>query len=224
VPQAGAGQPRNVAYVVAQSQKALGTADQYVVHTVSTIDGRSTQDTWADGTGTGSLSAVGPAGAPQRAYLTTVQGGDLVLLDVDYQAHTWSKSVLPNGLRGDMPAGALGVPYGDPAEIRSQLASGNLSLVGTEQVAGRTADHLRMNLTGDDAKQAGADLWVDDASYLPMKVSGHKGQYHFTVSFDWLSRSPENLAKIQLTPPVGFTQVPFNEEGGGAPASASPRG
>ncbi len=216
--QAGPAQPHNVAYVVAQSQKALSSIGDYVVHSVTTVDDGTVHDTWSDVTGQAMAGTTTAAGAANQAISMTIHGDQLVLLTVDYQHHTWWQDKLPKPDK--LPAGAFGVPYGDPSEIRTELGSGDLTLIGTEQVDGRTAEHLRLNAGDFEPGQVGMDLWVDEASYLPVKLTGHKGTVNFTVSYEWLPRTPENLAKTTLAVPSGFTQTPIDKAANPAPTGS----
>lgn len=216
--QAGGAKVHTVAYVSEQSQKALANIADYVAHTVTTIDGTPNGDTWSDGAGVRYRGDSGPAGAPTRSYLITLDNGVLHLLLVDFSRHTYYRDQRP---ADGAPFGqAAGVPYGDPAELRADLASGQITLVGTEQVDGRSTEHLRLNLSGEDAKVAGMDLWVDSDSYLPVKMLARKGPYHITVTYEWLPRTPENLAHLELTVPAGYTEQD-GPEGGGAPRPSS---
>jgi len=218
--QADGAKVHTVAYVSAQSQKALANIESYVAHTVTVVDGVHNGETWSDGAGLRYRGESGPAGAPERSYLIAKVDGKVTILDVDYTRHTYFQQEMPG--RAAPFGQAAGVPYGDPTELRDALASGQITLVGTEQVDGRSTEHLRLNLSGEDAKQAAMDLWVDSESYLPVKMVARKGPYHINVSYEWLPRTPENLAHLELTVPAGYTRADGPEGGGGPQPSGTP--
>jgi hypothetical protein len=223
--QSGAGDDRSangapsiltVAYVVDRAQQALDATADSVVHTVTTVDDGTAIDSWSDLAGPVGVSTVRIAGQLAWATRTSVEGDRITLLSVDYRRHTWQRDTLPREAK--MPAGAYGVPYGDRDVIRENLASGQLELVGTEQVAGHTAEHLRLVLPTDEQALAGMDLWVDSTTYAPVQLTGHKGKVTFTVKYDWLPRTPENLARLTLAPPADFTEGAAPAGGAATPA------
>jgi hypothetical protein len=214
---AGAAQPHTVAFLVAHTQQALDATGSSIIHTVTNVDDGTVVDTWSDLTGARMVSSTGPAGAPVRATQESVNGNQLITLDVDYARHVWWRDT---GSRPDklITGIILGVPYGDPDSIRADLARGELVLVGTEQVAGHATEHLRMTVDPGEAAAAAADLWVDSTTFLPVRMIGQKGPRDFTVTYEWLPRTAQNLARLELTPPAGFTEKP-NGGKDGAPAS-----
>jgi hypothetical protein len=190
---------RDVAYVSQQSQQALGTIDQYVVHETYTADGQPKGQDWADGQGSRWLSVREPVSDPPFATLNTIEGGKSTFLIVDYRAHTWFRSELPatSDIKG------LGIAFGDTDALRTDLKNGLYVIVGQEQVDGRDAVHLRYN--PPPGEPAHAQLWVDPQSFLPLKWIGDKG-VPVATTFEWLPRTPENLARIALPVPAGFTE------------------
>ncbi|HWB38255.1 MAG TPA: hypothetical protein VHA75_19725 [Rugosimonospora sp.] len=220
--QAGGTQPRDVAYVVARSEQALDAASGSIVHVTTTLDGGNAQDAWADPAGQKVVSTSSEGGTPRFAYLMAIKSDRLTILSVDYARQVWWLD--SNQRPGKVPAGALGVPYGDPAEVRAALAGGDLVLVGSEQVDGHATEHLRLSVDSEDSVSVGQDLWVDATSYLPVKLTGHKGPNQFAVGYEWLPRTPENVAKVALTPPAGFTEQPLDEAGNPLGPTPSPKG
>jgi hypothetical protein len=204
--QAGGAQPHTVAFLAAHTEQALDGTGGSIIHTVTNVDDGTVIDTWSDLTGARMVSSAGPAGAPARTFQESVSGDQLVVLAVDYAHHTWSRETMSRPEK--LPDGALGVPYGDPDSIRADLTRGALVLVGSEQVAGHATEHLRLTVDTSDTAPAAEDLWVDSTTFLPVKMTGRKGSSHFTVSYEWLPRTAENLARLELNPPAGFTEQP----------------
>jgi len=217
----GAAQPRTAAFLAAHTEQALDGTGDSIVHTVSNVDDGTVSETWSDPTGARLASSTGPAGAPTARYQESVVGDQLVFLNVDYARQVWWRDTIP--VREKQPAGAvLGVPYGDPDSIRADLAGGSLLLVGSEQVAGHATEHLRLTVNAGGKVVVAEDLWVDSTTFMPVRLIGQKGSRHFTVSYEWLPRTAENLARLELTPPAGFAEKP-NGVKDGAPARSEER-
>ncbi|MFG2038454.1 hypothetical protein [Dactylosporangium sp. NPDC048998] len=208
-------QLRDVAYVTAQSDAALARAGDYVLvgRFVVSTDVRdefridvATQRSRADSTG--------PAG-PMSSVITSgpiTQAQDVLVIDYREKAWWTYRSTPPTGL----PADALkGDPYQDPQQIRALLDASSLRLVGRERVAGHDTYHIQA--TGLPAElRASQDLWVDAETYLPYRVTSAKGGRSATIDYEWLPRTPENLAPLDLRPPTGFTHRdrPIERTGG----------
>lgn len=213
----GAAQPRTAAFLAAHTEQALDGTGDSIVHTVTSLDDGTVQDTWSDVSGMRMVSSDGPVGAPTRTSQESVDGDRLVFLTVDYARHVWWRDSV-SAPEKVAPGVILGVPYGDPNSIRTDLAGGSLVVVGTEQVAGHATEHLRLTVNAGGKAVVAEDLWVDSTTFMPVRLVGQKGPFHFTVSYEWLPRTPQNLARLELTPPAGFTE----KLGGGkdgAPAS-----
>jgi hypothetical protein len=50
------------------------------------------------------------------------------------------------------------------------------------------------------------DIWVDAATYLPVRIAVVSPDISVTSRYTWLPRTPQNLAPFDLKPPTGFTQ------------------
>ena len=55
------------------------------------------------------------------------------------------------------------------------------------------------------------DLWVDASTYLPvLQETSTGGRVTNRTTYSWLPRTPENLAKLSLVVPPGFTHSSRN--------------
>ena len=235
--QATSGNPvrmQNVSYVRTQTIEALGQASQYVIFAKSTY-ASGHYDTWVDratqryriDTYTATITPL-PRSEDGKIVLTdpkdivegpvtrdqsiSVSGpdGDQDTVTVDYRLRKWFTDHTAYGKApSDLP------DLTDPDSVREAVADGELDLVGPEKVDGRDTLHLRV--FGPDRSYR-VDMWVDSTTYLPVqeasaKSSGETGEQEFpasyavTTRYSWLPRTGENLARLVVTPPPGFTHV-----------------
>lgn len=113
---------------------------------------------------------------------------------VNYQRRVWSSGPYP----ADTDITPLDV-------IRDGLASGQLKVEGHEQVNGH--DTLHLSVTNGTYR---AQWWVDTSSYLPYRImtsTGAGSAADTILNIEWLPRTPENLAHLDLPAPPGFTRV-----------------
>ena len=127
---------------------------------------------------------------------------------VIYGNDTWWTAAAQHGQGGSGPAPSSclrgheialdgGAGNGWPAFIRSQLACGAYQVSGRQVVDGINT----IKITGADG---GFTFWVNPANYLPVKADLGPRQ----TEFHWLAPTPANLAKLKVTVPAGFKQVP----------------
>jgi hypothetical protein len=90
---------------------------------------------------------------------------------------------------------------GWPAFIRHQLSCGEYTVVGRQQVDGVDA----IKLSGDRGLET---LWVDPATYLPVRTIMGPPQGRSQADFQWIAPTPANLAQLSVKVPAGFTRVP----------------
>lgn len=159
------------------------------------------------------------AGQPVFDSSVTATSGAVV----DYQARIWWRYtphipawIPPHGSSLQChDVGALGGPDNPvywPADLRKLMACGVYTTAGTEQVDG--VDAIKMTQIRPDS--ADTVLWVDPSTYLPVRVevraqaqAGKKSnQFAWTDDLRWLSPTAANLAKLTVTIPSGFVQVP----------------
>ena len=90
-----------------------------------------------------------------------------------------------------------GAGNGWPAFIRSQLACGAYTVAGRQVIDG--IDTIK--ITGTSSPFT---FWVNPVNYLPVAANlGHR-----QTDFHWLPATPANLARLKVTVPAGFKQVP----------------
>src|SRR5262249_31222973 len=142
--------------------------------------------------------------------------GRRVRLDtVDYEERTWS-----TGSAKRAPgAGPLGSRTQLPDKLRTDLDQGVLRIVGREQLNGRETLHVTRTaqmhpftvggrtVTLSDAGIR-VDYWIDVETHLPLRQTTDATSMPNGVAlvndYDWLPRTPENLAKLELHVPRGF--------------------
>jgi hypothetical protein len=132
---------------------------------------------------------------------------------VIYGNRTWWTAPAQGGQGGGGPSGCIqgrvislagGAGNGWPAFIRSQLACGAYTVAGRQVISG--VDTIK--ITGASGQFT---FWVDPATYLPVQLRMGKNR----TEFHWLAPTPANLAKLKVTVPAGFKQIP-------APAAPAP--
>ena len=107
-----------------------------------------------------------------------------------------------------------------PEDIRAHLDRGTLVEVAREHKNGKEELHLRWapeNAPHGTRLRPG-DLWVDAATYLPIRSAANDRGRAVTMHFEWMERSPENLRFLEAPVPSGFRRLdgPPAESPGGA--------
>jgi hypothetical protein len=223
----------NVAHVQAQTIQAVSQASQYVIQMKNTYEG-GYYDEWVDKATqryrndvySQSVTVSAPPGGKMTApaapssqppgpiRLNQSHGlsgpdGNQDMITVDYDLKTWSTGRMTH----PKPTGIPDITDAD--SIRKAIADGTLELVGKEKVDGIDTLHLRLY---GPKRSYRIDMWVDSKTYLPVretaaKSGGTPGGPEFpasatvTTKYTWLPRTEENLARLAVTPPPGFTQT-----------------
>jgi hypothetical protein len=134
-------------------------------------------------------------------------GRGMTSVVVIYRNATWwrapagaARAVTGPGPSSCGPDVAIG-PGGWPAFIREELRCGEYTLDGRQQIDGIDATKITGNKGLDT-------LWVNPATYLPMRVMLTFGRLRIQTNFRWLPPTPANLARLSVQIPAGFRQVP----------------
>jgi hypothetical protein len=131
---------------------------------------------------------------------------------VDYQNKTWwrSTSYLPkskpetvwNCSNADEDDIRLN-PHEMADQLHTALSCGELKLVGSGTINGVPTLKLSGHFYGP-----AVTYWVNATTYLPLRfMAAYNGAVHKT-NLQWLPPTAANLAKLNVTIPPGFTQVP----------------
>jgi hypothetical protein len=151
------------------------------------------------------MTALDAAGQPVAAEQNTASGRHgVATLAVNDRDRTWWRATLTLKPRARTPAqpscfspGVLPGSESWPSAIRQELSCGAYTENGRQRVDGIDA----MKLTGSN----GVVLWIDPATYLPVRQAGPGGR---VTDFRWLRATPASLANLKVTVPAGFRRVP----------------
>ncbi len=185
-----------------------------VEHAPDSETGKPVSDeTWSTPHGdTTRFENLDAAGNPIDGYVVTITAHRTVSIHIDYQARTWSKTTYSFGSASSAPGPApLPVtPKQSAARLRAQVAAGQMTVVGPETVDGQQSIHLK-----EVSDLGELDLWVDPATYLPIREISAPPGAPLTSSqairddYVWLPDTPANLRLVTAAAaiPPGFTEV-----------------
>jgi hypothetical protein len=161
--------------------------------------------TWAY-QGSWKTSAFTAAGQPVFSERTTHVAGRSETVAVIYPNATWWRATAapPAGRTPACPPGittGLTVIFRWAVFIRDELRCGGYRIDGRQRVDGVDA----VKLTGGKAL---AVLWVNPATYLPVRAISGFGQGRAQTDFRWLSPAQASLSQLSLRVPAGFRQIP----------------
>jgi hypothetical protein len=180
------------------------------------------------------------SGQPYFQIATTVGGGAYKETDVEYQHHvysTFTTSSIDNGQRVTLSSFLPLQTSPDPAvAFNKALKAGIITVVGHRSLNGRDTILIRVKpdprmKKGFTRASAGVEpaswIWIDASTYLVVQTK------HFVPRFPrgynpsapgskvtwlpvvdhvtWLSPTRGNLALLTVTPPAGFTKIPYSE-------------
>ncbi len=151
------------------------------------------------------------SGRPEFESTSETSGRTWTISSVIYPARTWTSTsqTLPNGTT--RPGGQAGLA----ALYRGLVGRGVFKLVGRGTIGGVSVLHLHQarlpQPAGLGIPAFSADLWVDASTYLPvLQETSTGGHVTDRTTYSWLPRTPENLAKLSLVVPPGFTHSSGN--------------
>ena len=146
------------------------------------------------------------------------QGGPRLsgtVLWVDHFSHTW----------GERQAKfILGFTL-DAAGIRAEIASGQFSIVGRTELRGQQAVEIEISVPPNHEAPphvTAARLWVDAATYLPMRqyLRMSNGEQNVT-DYSYLPPTPGNLARLHPHIPAGYIHASRKANPPGRPGPKS---
>jgi hypothetical protein len=151
------------------------------------------------------LTALDAAGQPVAAEQNTVNGRHAVAtVAVNYRDRAWWRATVtlkPGARTPVQPScfspGVLPESETWQSVIRQELRCGAYTENGRQRVDGIDA----IKLTGSN----GVVLWIDPATYLPVRQAGPGAR---VTDFRWFRATPASLAKLKVAIPPGFRRVP----------------
>lgn len=152
------------------------------------------------------MSAFTAAGRPVFSERTALAAGRSETVAVIYRNATWWRATAASPT-GRTPACPPGITRGLTfisrwaAFIRDELRCGGYRMDGRQRVDGIDA----VKLTGGKALVA---LWVNPATYLPVRAISGFGRGRAQTYFRWLSPAQASLSQLSVRIPAGFRQIP----------------
>ena len=145
--------------------------------------------------------------------MTAAAGGRETAVTVTYRGATWSRvtsKIGPMQVPACGPGAVIGPgvmigPGGWGAVLRNELGCGKYTAAG-QQIDGINA----IKISGNKALDA---VWVNPATFLPVRAVLISGLGPLQTDFRWLSPTRAGLAQLSVPIPVGFRQVPAPSPG-----------
>lgn len=213
---------QTVAYVVNRARSAITAADADVLEVQTRASYGWSYTLWFEIRPAMQLKAdvANKSGRTQEVFATGTR-----ILTLDFQTRTWWAVRLPPDMRGRRvalmvpgsafmsllsvsAAGLSKLALPTPQNLRSELTDGTFRLVGTEDIGGTRLLHLQ----GDASSNRGINMWVNTATYLPVRSSvlirvqiGRRlGWQRLSSRLTWLPATAANLAALKPSIPAGF--------------------
>jgi hypothetical protein len=172
------------------------------------------------------------SGQPYFQIATAIGGGAYKETDVEYQHHVWSTFITSSMDDGTQVTLSSFLPLQsnpDPAvAFNAALKAGIITVVGHRSLNGRDTILIRVKPTSRVKPRSllsrwpASFIWIDARTYLVVQTKRFVPRFHgpqgsevtwkpVVEHVSWLSPTPTNLALVTLTPPAGFTKIPFSE-------------
>jgi hypothetical protein len=206
-----------VAYVTKQVSAALANVNDYILRTDQTQTGAggNSATNWTDPRTSNDYEILNDASNGKSiAWLRTYLVNRVLTwkdVEADYSTHTWFDSVFhaAGPIQGST-AGATSTVM-TPQEIKQWLDSGQMKIVGHQEINGHDTIGLRTPWAGGYR-----ELWVDSQTFLPVReitadfanTSGPLKNVKLIANDTWLPRSKSLLNMVNnVRIPAGFRQV-----------------
>jgi hypothetical protein len=169
------------------------------------------------------------SGQPYFQITTAIGGGAYTETDIEYQHHvyaTFTTSSLDEGtqvtLSSFLPLQGNSNPH---VAFQQALKAGTITVVGHQSLNGRDTILIRVNTKikpGAKLQWPPSWIWIDASTYLvvqtkqplpkfPSAPGGKISWRAYVNQVTWLAPTPQNLAQLTVTPPAGFTKIPYSE-------------
>lgn len=176
------------------------------------------------------------SGQPYFQITTAISGDAYNQTYIEYQHRvysTFTTSSLDDGSRVTLSSFLPLQGNPDPhVAFQQALKTGTITVVGHRRLNGRDTILISVKSAskpGDTVQWPPSWVWIDASTYLVVQTEHfvpdlqslmHLGTPGSKVTwravFDhvtWLAPTPQNLALLTVTPPAGFTKIPFSEMG-----------
>jgi hypothetical protein len=188
------------AYVTSHVEAALGRTSGYVMRTTFEPSPGATTITWLDPLTGDTRQVTSSPGGQVTTWTRAVTRNDRAMRQqttVDEGNRTWWTVAVAVGAAAEkVPAATKDPAAASPALIMQALEQGQVTVAGQQQVDGKTAVVLRLM-----AEKAMAQLWVDRATYRPVRIVLGAGAGQYALNVAWVPRSAAMLATLS-TPRV----------------------
>jgi hypothetical protein len=160
-------------------------------------------------TGAGRLEVFGTDGKLASDEMVTYRGNAEHVIYVDYNARTWWQLASRVPVVPRKPSAGVLPVAGDSASGRVEIL-GHTNLHGTDTILVRYGPPRGFKPTAS-ASWPVEQVWLDATNFLPVRIEifgAGTDQVQSEQSLTYLQATPANLAKLTVTPPAGFKQVP----------------
>jgi hypothetical protein len=123
---------------------------------------------------------------------TRLSGDQLETITWDIAAGSATRTRIPD------PSGTGEPGQSQSERLRSAFEGGKLELLGTPTLDGR-----KTYLLADPSEPSVARrIWVDAKTFLPVRMTAGPDASSYDMHYEWLPRTPVNLAALVTTPPA----------------------